>query len=123
MPDPTSTTAVAATSSAAAISAALSATTLALIGVEYFALLWGLIGALLAMGGAASMTRFRAIVYVALSTLVGAAIGHGVLAFMDSTSRPALILGSLIGGYGAQELIKRAMDAITKRIDKTIGGA
>ena len=116
MTDPTTSTA------AAGLAASISGVTLALFGVEYYALLWALVGALLAMSAAASMSRGRAIVYVALSTLVGAALGHGALALLDTQNRALLILGSLAGGAGAQQIVSTLIAAVSRRIDKLGGG-
>lgn len=106
---------------AAGLAASLSGITLALLGVEYYALLWALVGALLAMSAAASMTRGRAIAYVALSTLVGAAFGHFAIAMLGAANRPLLIIFSLVGGAGAQQLVFTAIAAIASRIAKTGG--
>lgn len=112
MTDPTTSAA------AAGIAASISGVTLALIGVEWYALLWSFVGALLAMGEAASMGRLRAIVYVALTTLVGAALGHGLVAVLDLHSRAILILFSLAGGAGAQRIVSAAIKAVETRLGK-----
>lgn len=106
---------------AAGFAASVSSVTLALLGVEYYALVWGLVGASMAMGRASGMTWGRAVVYATLSTLVGAATGHGALAILDSRNQTVLILFSLIGGAGAQELVARAVAAVARRIDKAGG--
>lgn len=111
------------TVTAAGVAAALSAITLALLGVDYYALLWGLVGAMLAMGQAAPMTRGRAIVYVVLSALAGAALGHALANFIGSVSRSVLIVGSLVGGAGAQIIIAALIRAVVTRVEKTGGGA
>jgi hypothetical protein len=85
--------------------------------------LWSFVGALLAMGQAASMGRLRAIVYVALTTLVGAALGHGVMAVLDMQNRAILILLSLAGGAGAQRIVSAAVSAIESRLGKFGGGS
>lgn len=108
---------------AGSIAAALSGITLALLGVDYYALLWGLVGAVLALGQAAPMTRGRAVAYVVLSALVGAALGHALISFTGSISRPMLILGSLVGGAGAQIIIAALIKAVVTRVEKTGGGA
>lgn len=117
MAEPTSTAAAAATYAAAA-----SGVTLALLGVDYYSLLWGMVGAFLALGSAGSMGRRRAIVYVVLSTIVGAAIGNAAVAFFQVSSRPLLIIGSLVGGAGAQLLVAAMLKAAIARIEKLGGG-
>jgi hypothetical protein len=89
---------------AAAVAAALSTASLALFGVDYYSLLYALVGALLALPHAEQMGRTRAIVYVMLSVLAGAAIGNCAVLYLHLTSRPMLILACLGGGLLAQAL-------------------
>lgn len=103
MPDPAIT--------AGSIAAAVSTVTLAVLGVDYYSLLYGLVGALLALSQAGAMGRGRAIVYVSLSTLVGAVIGNFVVAYLDSKSRHILIFGCLIGGILAQVIVAAVLKA------------
>ena len=110
MPEPASTT-------AAAIAAAASGITLALLGVDYYSLLYGLIGALWAMSQAGAMTKVRAVVYVLMSTVVGAAIGSGGVALIGSSSRAVLILACLVAGAGAHLLVTAAVKAAVTRIE------
>lgn len=63
----------------------------------------------------------RSVIYIALSTLVGAACGTGALSSISSTSRPLLIIGSLVGGFGAQVIVTALLRASLKRIEK-LGG-
>lgn len=105
------------TSTVTAIAASLSGITLALLGVEYHALLWAFVGAMLAMANSAGQTMGWAVGRVVLSTLVGAALGSGAIAALDASKPALLIVLSLLGGAGADQLVKRALDAIGKRID------
>lgn len=106
---------------AAAITAAISAVTLALFGVDYYSMLWGFVGSLVALTQTSPMSRARAIFFVSLSTFVGAAIGNAAIDFANSTSRPMLLLGCLVGGAGSQLLINTMISALAERIKK-IGG-
>lgn len=87
-----------------AIAAAMSAVSLALFGVDYYSLLYGLVGALLALPHVEQMGRWRAVLFVVLSTLAGAVIGNGIVAYFATQSRPLLIAGCLAGGIVAQTL-------------------
>lgn len=116
MVEPTSTAGV------NALVLAISAATMALLGVDYYSLVWGMFGAQVALfQNQATMGRVRALVYVALSTLVGAAVGTGTAAFLASKSQPLLILVSLVGGFGAQKIVTALLDAGLARVKK-MGG-
>ncbi len=104
-------------STVATWAATLSGITLALFGVDYYSLLYGLVGAMMAMHLAQAMGRARAVVYVVLSTLAGAALGHGALALFDSTSKPLLIVGCIVGGAGAHLIVLGLLKVALARID------
>jgi uncharacterized membrane protein YeaQ/YmgE (transglycosylase-associated protein family) len=105
-----------ATPLAGTLAASVSTVTLALIGVDHYSLIWALVGALLSLYQAEQMPRMRAMIFVILSTLIGAAFGTEVLAWIKSDSRPLLIVSSLVAGFGAQAivtaLLRRALDRI-----------
>lgn len=107
------------TTAAASLAATLSGVTLALFGVDHYSLLYGLVGALLAMGQIDTVGRRSAVVFVVLSMLVGAAVGSAVmLALPDGWQhRPVLILGSIAGGYGANLIVAALIKALVARID------
>lgn len=110
MTEPTTTT--------AAIASGLSAFTLSLFGVDYYALVWGLIGAMFAQGKTTTMTRKQAVIYVIISTLAGAAIGSGIHAiFFTGTNKPVLVLLSLAGGAGAQKIVDAAVCVIANKLE------
>ncbi len=113
MTDPT-------TTSAAAFAAMLSGVTLAMLGVDYYSLLYGMVGAFLALGSTETAGRGKAVAYVCMSTLVGAVVGNAALAFMPESMqvRQVLILGCLVGGYGAHLIAKAVLDAVLRRINK-----
>jgi hypothetical protein len=106
---------------AGALAAAASTITLALLGVDYYSLIWGMVGALLALYQAERMGRVRSVIYITLSTLVGAACGTGAMAAISSGSRPLLIVFSLVAGFGAQVIVTSLLRAGLRRIDK-LGG-
>lgn len=104
----------------------LSAITTALFGFDYYSLLFGLIGALLAASQSEPRERWRAITAVAFSTLVGAAFGTAaiaVLALMFPTGnvKPILFFACLMGGFGGAVVVSRVLDAALSKI-KALGG-
>lgn len=122
MPEPT-------TFTAGAITAAISAATMAFFGVDYYSLLYGVIGALLALPHVEQMGRVRAMVFVILSTLAGAVIGNGFVLWIDTKSRGALFLSCLVGGLAAQAMagqllksVPRLAEALVKRVTAWITG-
>lgn len=106
----------------AAFVAGASQAMMTLFGVDYYAMLWAFVGTLLALTQAAPMTRPRAIVYVLLSTLIGAAFGSWAVAAIDVKARAHLLWLSVVGGFGSQIIIATALQAVLARV-KTIGGA
>lgn len=110
MAEPTSTT-------AAGYAAVASGVTLALLGVDYHSMLYGFVGALLAISNSERMPKARAVVYAILSTLTGAVIGNAAVAFFDTTNRSMLIFCCLIGGAGAQGFVYRFIKRANTFID------
>jgi hypothetical protein len=106
----------------AAIIAGLSSIIMTLFGVEYYALVWGLVGALLALTQIESMPIRQAVLHVTLSTLIGAALGSAGVEFFSATHRVFLIIGSLVGGAGAQILVGEIIKSLLARIKK-LGGS
>lgn len=98
MPEPTATV-------AASMAAAASGVTLALLGVDYHSLLYGLIGALIAVGQTEHTSRWRAVVSVILSTIAGAVIGSVFVEIAGIKGKSSLLLGCIVGGAGAQALV------------------
>lgn len=105
------------TTGATTLVATVSAFTLTFLGVEYIALIWALVGALVVLGQV-EMRRWKAVGFVVLSTLVGAALGHGLLMVFDSDKRALLIVGSVVGGFGSQALLA----SLLARANNTIFG-
>jgi hypothetical protein len=94
-----------ATTTAASIAAAASGITMALLGVDYHSLLYGLIGALIAVSQAKHTGRWRAVLSVVLSTVTGAVLGTATAEVLGLSGKAALLLGCIVGGAGAQALV------------------
>jgi hypothetical protein len=109
MAEPTTTT-------AAGLAAALSATTLALLGVDYYSLLYGMVGAMSAAMAAQALPWVRMLILVALSTLVGAILGNAAVALLGSTNGFLLKAGCIVAGFGAQPLLAKIVCAAMDRI-------
>jgi hypothetical protein len=105
------------TSQAAAFAASASAITLALLGVDHLSIIWGLVGALFALYEADRMPRSRALLFVVLSTLAGAALGNGALALAGTTSKGLLLVACIVCGYGTQALLARLLRRGLHQID------
>ena len=114
MPEPT-------TTAAASVAAAASGLTLALLGVDYHSLLYGLIGALIAVGQAQHTSRWRAVLSVVLSTVTGAVLGTVVVESLGVAGKASLLLGCIVGGAGAQALVLGLVRVAGARIDR-MGG-
>lgn len=100
-----------------ALAASASGITLALLGVDYYSLLYGMVGALFALHEAEPMPRTRAVLFVVLSTLAGAALGNGVLAVAGTNSRALLLVGCIVCGFGTQAILARLLRVLVGRID------
>ncbi len=109
------------TTVAAGAIATASTVTLAILGVDYYSLIWAMVGTLLALYQAERMGRVRSVIYVTLSTLVGAAVGTGTMSFFTSESRGMLIVVSCVSGFGAQVIVTALLKAGVHRIKK-LGG-
>lgn len=107
----------------AKLSAALSVGTLALLGVDHYSLIWGFVGALAALYQHKDrMGAFRAITFVMLSTLSGAAMATWGISYLDTETRPVLIGLSLVAGFGAQILLTALIRNAIHRINQ-LGGS
>ena len=105
---------------AATLAAAASGITLALLGVDYYSLLGGLLGAMLAMSKTdTTTTRLKAIWAVVLTCLVGAILGSASVALAGGhTSRAVLVAICLVCAAGAQRFISRLVDLFESKIPK-----
>ena len=114
MPEPT-------TTAAASVAAAASGITMALLGVDYYSLLYGLIGALIAVGQSGHTSRWKAVASVILSTITGSVLGTVAVEALGLTGKPSLLLGCIVGGAGAQALVLGLVSAANSHIER-IGG-
>ncbi len=105
----------------ALLGAWLSGAALALIGVDWYALVWAFAGGLVSMMLTPQETRRAMLVQLGGSTLVGAGTA-GAIALHLGGGRPVLIAAALIAGAGAKVLMMSALGAVRKRIEG-LGGA
>ena len=89
--------------------------TMVLFGVDYYALVYALIGTMLLLSKLPKTTRLRAIGYVALSTISGAAAGNLTVEYFDTVSKFALFVACMVCGGGAHLLLSTAIDALVNR--------
>ncbi len=110
------------TTSAAALAAAASGVSLALLGVDVHSLLYAFIGALVAIGQQPSAgSKWRAVASVLLSMLVGAVLGNAAASVSGATGKASILTGCVVGGAGAQVLIVAMVRAAQARIE-SFGG-
>lgn len=113
MTDPAATGAV-------AVGAWLSAAVLALLGVEYVALVWGIGGAVFALTLTKPESRAAAIWSVVTSALAGAALA-GLLAGLAGGGKSAVIAIAFITAAGAKPIVSRGIAAVEALFQK-LGG-
>jgi hypothetical protein len=99
----------------------LSSILLAVFGLDYYSLIYGFWGALMALVVTDPLGKWRAMLFVALSTLIGAVIGNVIVTILDSQARSYLFFGCLLGGFGAQAVLTETLKALLKRIKKAGG--
>lgn len=95
----------------------LSATLLAVLGVDYYSLLWAVVGSVGALLYTAPTTRSRAAFTVAVSTLMGAALGTFVAERMGG-SRSVLIVFAIVCATGPQLLINALLSRLVTTINR-----
>lgn len=93
----------------------LSAATMALLGVEYVALLWGFFGALFSLRLTPPETRVAAAVTILLSTLAGAALA-GVIAAKIGGGKNEQIAAAFIVGAGAKLIVSALLEGVANRL-------
>lgn len=103
-----------------AMAALASALTMALLGLDHISVVWGLVGALIALFQSERMGRWRAIFFVVLSTLGGAALGNGLLAaagVQQPAGRLLLYAACLVCGFGAQAIVAKLLRRGLQQVD------
>lgn len=108
------------TSAVAAIVAAFSAVLLALFGLDYYALVWSFVGTLGAMFfRETSLGSGKSLVYIFLSTLLGAALAQGLVYLIGlKDQRQVIMLLSVIAGGGSQAVASALLEALINRIKR-----
>lgn len=97
------------TQTATALAATFSGITMALLGVDHYALVYAFIGAAFALFESERMGRLRALVFVLLSTAGGAAMGSGLVVLSGTSSRALLIAGCVVCGFGLPAILSRLL--------------
>lgn len=101
---------------------AISAVTLTLVGVDYYGIVWALLGALYNVYGRQSPdSKLKTTAFIILSTLIGAGLGMAAAAVIGVTVKIVASVCCLIGGYGIQQILESLKKATTSRIDR-MGG-
>lgn len=111
-------------SAAQAAGASFTAMSIALIGVPYLALLWGFIGAAVALVLTGPETPKGAMLSVLAAGLVGAAGGHAAAEYITGSAQTAgsvLVMASLLIGAGAKPILGAAVAAVIAAIGR-LGG-
>lgn len=102
--------------------AALNAGLLAVLGVDYYATIWAFVGSLLALTQMQRMSRPRAVIYVLLSTLIGAALAGGAVIFLGTEHRATTVVLGLLGGAGSQVFVTLLLQGVAHRIKTILPG-
>ncbi len=106
---------------AAVLAASFSSLSLALFGVDYYALVWGFVGAMFALYNGPDLARKPAIAFVTMSTFAGAAIGSMVVLSLGIDHRIILVFCSLVGGVCSQLIINESAKFLTGVIGRFLG--
>lgn len=121
MPEPT----IPAAGLAAAV-ATVSAAVLAVLGIDYYALVGAFVGALLGVSAMRTTGLLPMLLTLAITTLAAAAIGQGFAEVIGSTKRPVLMLCCLVlgavGQGGLQGIAAKAAGAVSDRLNAIVGG-
>jgi hypothetical protein len=112
------------TTAAQAVGSSVTAVTLAAIGLPHLALVWGFVGAAVAIVLTPPESKERALLTVFASGLVGAAGGSAAADYIAGqavASGSVLVVASLLIGAGAKPLLQKGIEVITALLDR-IGG-
>lgn len=106
----------------AASVAALSAALLAVLGVDYYSLLWATVGSMFSVLIGGKTSRLRAFLMMIISVLIGAALGTFAAELpLFGGSRSALMVCSLACATAPRRLIVACVDMLVTRINKLAG--
>jgi len=100
-----------------------SAVLLALLGVNYYALLGAFAGVLFTISTVRPGPLWRMVPAVAITTFVAAALGQGLAESADMGPRSALIAVCVVIGAGGQVIVQAAIAAVVARLEKLGGGS
>lgn len=81
----------------------------AILGLNYYALVWAFFGALIPLTQSRRFDGLTAIAYVLFSTMLGALIGTLAADLLGVTQRSAICLMAVVGGASWQSLIAIAI--------------
>lgn len=95
---------------------AVSGAITALFGLNYYAMVWAFVGALVALTRSEKMTRMRAVFYVIFSTFIGALLGTAAADYTEIQNRSAIAVMALLGGTGWQGMIAILLKVMEGRI-------
>lgn len=98
----------------------ISAALVALFGLNYYAMVWAFVGALVALTKSEKMTRLFAVIHVLLSTFIGALLGTAGGEYLGITQRSAIAVMSLLGGVGWQGIIALFLKVAEGRLKQYI---
>lgn len=97
--------------------ASISATLLALFGVDYYSLFWATAGSVAALLYAAPSSRMRALFGVAIASFLGAALGTFFAGQMHG-DRSVLIVCSIVCASAPQVLINAILNRLVREINR-----
>lgn len=106
---------------AQAAGASFTALTLAIVGLPHLALLWGFVGAGIAIVFTPPESKQRALLTVLASGLVGAAGGAAAADYIaggPQVGGSVLVVASMLLGAGAKPLLQRSVDVIGAMLDR-----
>lgn len=103
--------------------AVLNAATLALLGVNYYAVVWAFLGSLVAMTQMERKPWMRAVLYSLLSTLMGSLLGTAGADFMGLTNKSALAFLSTVGALSWQTSLALVVKIAEGKLKSFLPGA
>ena len=102
---------------------AVSAVTMSLLGIDYYGIVWALLGALYNVYNRQNAdSKIRTTAFVLLSTIVGAGLGLAAASLMHVTVQIVVSVCCAVGGYATQAILDALKKSTASRIDQA-GGA